>query len=270
VPIEDAQLSRARPFRLKVGDVRYDGRRLVGAIEHGLSRVQFDLALDVRDRAPFVPFPYDALYRGAFPKTKTVTPIFDARATGEILVEPARGSSRRWEVRDWPAMQGHNWGVGHADLYAWGHCNQWNEPEGRDLVFEGFSAKVKIGPRWSPLITPLVTLVGVRHRGVRYEARVVQELARSKGRIDRLRRWVFAARQADAEIDGELELHEDDTVGLYYPNPTGEMTYCLNSKIARARLRLSRPGRAPLVVTSHAAALEIATKDATHGIRMYV
>lgn len=265
VPIEDAFVTRTRPFRLAVAGVEFDGRRLAGEITHGNVRIRFDVTLTVRDPAPFVPYPLPAMYRGAFPKSKPVTPIFDARANGEVIIEGS-GATRTWEVRDWPAMEGHNWGRGHADLYAWAHINSWNEPEGREVAFEGFSGRVKIGR----VTTPLVTMIGLRHRGVRYEARLPGELLRARGRIERLRKWSFSAKQADATIEGELELRDDDTVGLYYPNPTGEMTYCLNSKIARADLRFTPRGRAAIHLTSDAAALEIGTRDASHGIRMYV
>lgn len=265
IPVEDAFITRTRPFRIEVAGVEFDGRRLHGRIEHGHARIRFDVELTTRDSAPFVPYPLPAMYRGAFPKSKPVSPIFDARASGEVIVEGS-GASRSWEVRDWPAMQGHNWGRGHADLYAWAHINAWNEPEGRDVVFEGFSGRVKVGR----LSTPLITMVGLRHRGVRYEARLPGELLRARGRIERLRKWTFGAKQADATIEGELELRDEDTVGLYYPNPTGEMTYCLNSKIARADIRFTPRGRAPMHLTSNAAALEIGTHDAAHGIRMYV
>jgi hypothetical protein len=264
IPIEEAVLARSKPFRVQAAGVEFDGKRLRGEVRHGHARVRFDLALEPRDRAPFVPFPLPSMYRGAFPKSKLVSPIFDARANGEVIVE-GNEVTRSWEVRDWPAMQGHNWGAGHADLYAWAHCNVWNEPEGRDVVLEGFSGRVKAGF----FTTPLVTIVGLRHRGVRYEARMT-ELPRARGTIENLRRWTFSARQAGALLEGTFEISEDDTVGLYYPNPTGEMTYCLNSKIARASVKFTPPGRSPIHLTSNAAALEIGTHDAAHGIRMYV
>jgi hypothetical protein len=264
IPIEEAVLARSKPFRVEAAGVAFDGRRLRGEVRHGHARVRFDLALEPRDRAPFVPFPLPSMYRGAFPKSKLVSPIFDARASGEVIVE-GNEVTRSWEVRDWPAMQGHNWGAGHADLYAWAHCNAWNEPEGRDVVLEGFSGRVKAGF----FTTPLVTVVGLRHRGVRYEARMT-ELARARGSIEDLRRWTFSAKQAGALLEGTFQLAEDDTVGLYYPNPTGDMTYCLNSKIAHAEVRFTPPGRSRIELTSDAAALEIGTHDAAHGIRMYV
>ena len=273
VPVEEAHLARERPVRLEVASVKYETiagderqrRRLVGEVVHGEARVAFDVTLTPRDLSPLVHFPHPRLYRGAFPKTKLVSPIVDALAEGEVTVVSATGT-RRWEVTSWPAMQGHNWGTGHADTYAWAHVNAWNEPEGREVVLEGFSARVRLGKK---LLTPLVTMIAVRHRGVRYEA-TLREMLRTRGSIEGLRRWSFSARQADATIEGSLSLRDDDIVGLYYPNPDGEMTYCLNSKIARATLRFCAHDRAPLMLTSDGAALEIGTHDAAHGARMYV
>jgi hypothetical protein len=57
-------------------------------------------------------------------------------------------------------------------------------------------------------------------------------------------------------------------VGLYYQNPDGAMTYCLNSKIARLTLRLRPRQGEELVLASSAAALEIGTRDPEHGVEM--
>jgi hypothetical protein len=266
VPIEEATLARARPYRIDVAGVAYDGHRVVGAIDHGGARVRFDVAIEPVDPAPLVHFPSPALYRARLPKSKLVSPIVDARARGLVEVTRA-GATDRWDVDAWPAMQGHNWGTAHADLYAWGHCNAWNESEGEGVVLEGFSAKVRLG---GVVTSPLVTVVAVRHHGARYEIRHVHEIARARGAIEGLRTWRFSTEQAGARIDGELELRVEDTVGIYYPNPNGEMTHCLNSKIARATLDLRAHQRPALHLTSERAALEIATHDPKHGVRMYV
>jgi len=47
------------------------------------------------------------------------------------------------------------------------------------------------------------------------------------------------------------------------------MTYCLNSKIARGSLRLEVAGRPALEAHSDAAALEIATRNPDHGVKMF-
>jgi hypothetical protein len=71
-------------------------------------------------------------------------------------------------------------------------------------------------------------------------------------------------------VVAELSAETDDLVGLHYANPKGSPTYCLNSKLARARVELSMPGGEKIVASSRAAALEIGTRDARHGVRMYL
>jgi hypothetical protein len=160
-------------------------------------------------------------------------------------------------------MQGHNWGKGHADLYAWCHCNVWEEEQ--DFILEGFSARVRVGP----FMTPLTTIVCARYRGVVYDFNRPLEIYRAHGDVAP-RRWTFSTHGKLARLEGIVETDTEDMVGLYYPNPDGPMTYCLNSKIAQARVRFEAAGRAPLNLTTRAAALEIGTRADDHGVRMYV
>jgi hypothetical protein len=177
---------------------------------------------------------------------------------GEVEVD-----GERWDVSRWRGMQGHNWGIGHADLYAWCHVNSWESDA--ELVVEAMSGKVRVGP----VMTPLVTLVCARFRGVSYTWNSPLELARAHGEVG-LRRYDFSAEGKRARIEASFESDTDDMVGLYYPNPDGPMTYCLNSKLSRANVRFEVLGRPPVVLRSRAAALEIGTRDAEHGVRMHV
>lgn len=211
------------------------------------------------EASPFVPFPHPSMYTGRFPKSKTLTPYPDLVMNGEVVV-----SGERWEISGWRGMQGHNWGVGHADLYAWCHVNAW-EGDTEELVVEALSGRVRVGP----VLTPVLTLVCARYRGVTYLWNGPLELVRNHGDIG-LRHYSFSAENGFARIEGSFESTTDDMVGLYYPNPEGPMTYCLNSKLSRANVRLSVRGRAPVVATSKQAALEIGTRDSEHGVRMYV
>ncbi len=225
-----------------------------GAITMGAERVAWDLAFH-GDARPMVPFPSLALYETRLPRLKYVTPLPDARFEGEITV-----GGERWVVGGWRGMQGHNWGR-HAELYAWSQVNVWDEDD--DFVLEAGSGRVRVGP----LLTPMTTIVCVRHRGVVYEMNRPFDLLRARGDVS-FRRYAFSARGPFARIEGVLEADAEDMVGLNYPNPEGSTTYCLNSKVARARVRFEAQGRPPLVITSRAAALEVGTRDADHGVRM--
>jgi len=241
----------------RADELSMEDRRTHGRISHRDHSIAWNLDFMGTAR-PLVPFPYESMYGGRFPKTKTCTPLPDARFNGEIIVD-----GERWDVEGWRGMQGHNWGRGHAEHYAWCHANLWEEDD--SFILEGMSARVRVGP----MRTPLLTLISVRHRGVAYDFNRPLDLVRATGDIG-LRRFAFSASNSRARIEGELEAGTDDFVGLYYPNPEGPMTYCLNSKLARARLRFEAKGSAPIALTTRAAALEIGTRDEDHGVRMYV
>jgi hypothetical protein len=235
--------------------MRMEPGRTSGAIAAHGERIAWDLSFAGEPR-PLSLLPAQALYDAPLPKSKLVTPLPDARFDGFV-----EAFGERWPVEAWRGAEGHNWGTGHAELYAWCHANVFEG--GEDFVLEGVSARVRVGP----VLTPLTTLVAVRHRGVEYDFDRPIDVARARGDLT-LRSWTFSARSRHASIEGSVEADTEDMVGLYYANPQGPMTYCLNSKLARARVRFEADGRPPLVLTSRAAALEIGTRDDAHGVEM--
>ena len=267
VPFERAHFSdRALDVRIEDVALRSDVTR--GLVESGGRSIAWDLEL-LSDGIPLVHFPYDAMYEGAFPSTKIVSPFPDLRARGQLTV-----NGERWEIDRWPGLLGHNWGPHHTPAYAWSHCNVWERdgagdalgaPLEEELIFEGMSGRTKLGP----VLSPLTTLLCLRWRGVRYELNTPLDLARNRGNVTP-RRWEFQGSDRHLTLSGEVWAETDDFVGLLYENPTGPPTHCLNTKLARARLSIAIQGRPPLSVRSRAAALEIGTLDPTHGVRIYV
>jgi hypothetical protein len=263
VPFESARFARGTL------DVEIDGCELSlgrarGAIASGTRRLAWDLAVGPERSAPIVHLPRAALYEAPFPSSKLVTPLADGRVSGALQVDRGDGSAiEEWNVGEWPAMIGHNWGRSHARLYAWVHCNSFDDAE--DLAFEAVSARVRMGP----VLSPMGTAVFVRWKGRRWDLNARELIGHNRGSIS-LRRWEVTAAGQGIEVRAELAAETDDFVGLHYPNPSGAMTYCLNTKLARARLELRLPGQAPMIATSRAAALEIGTHDRQHGVRMYL
>lgn len=256
---ETVPLSRARfgedALDVTVAGLAIGEGTLSGAVASGDHRVAFDLRFTT-GAPPLVPYPSERMYAGPFPSTKVVSPHPDSRFTGTYEVD---GEAIR--VEQWRGMQGHNWGPRHTELYAWGHVNQWEGDE--ELVFEGMTGRVKIGP----LLAPPLTVLSVRVKGVRYDFNGPLVMLRARGAIGS-RSYRFAAKSALATFSGELWAETKDFVGLSYENPDGEVTYCLNSKIARGRARLSIPGRPEVEAVTRAAALEIGTRDPEHGVAM--
>ncbi len=257
VPFEAARFSRDA-LDVEVDGVTLQAHASRGAVASGGRRVEWSLAL--RGIAPpLVHFPADWMYDAPLPSSKLVSPLPDVRLNGEVVVNGAR-----WSVDGWHGLVGHNWGRRNAPRYAWGHCNTWDEGAG-DLVLEGLSAHVSLGP----VLSPMTTLLCIRHRGESYELNALADLIMNRGEISP-RRWKFEGRNARVRVTGEMWGETDDFVGLFYPNPDGTMTHCLNTKIGRARVEIEADGRAPIVARSSSAALEIGTMDPHHGVRMYV
>jgi hypothetical protein len=204
--------------------------------------------------------PSNVLYeRAGFPRTKLLSPESDARFSGWV-----QAAERRLELRDWPGMQGHNWGRGHAARYAWAQASAFAGHPG--TTFEGASAVAHVGP----LTTPLLTLALLRHAGRTFDFRGAHHWWNRSARITP-GRWSFRATAADALIDVSVESAARDTAGLMYEDPDGGHAICLNSKLARCRIELAvRAGRgfgsAETLLCEDAAALEILLRDGSHAI----
>lgn len=250
-------------------DVVVDGCELSlgharGAIASGGRSLAWDLGVGPALAAPIVHLPSLALYDDRVPSGKAVTPVSDARASGIVRVR--RGpyeDEERWDVESWPAMIGHHWGRVHPHLFAWAHCNAWDDAE--ELVFEGLSTRIRVGP----MLSPMPTAIFVRWRGQEWNLNTHELLGPNRGTIS-MRRWEATARGDGLRVHVELGAATDDLVGLHYPNPDGAMTYCLATKLARARIELHLPGGRLVTAKSCAAALELGTRDRHHGVRMYL
>lgn len=252
----DASFS-ADGLDVRVGSLRLREGATSGDLTSQGVRVRWDLTYEPLDVA-LVPFPSPRFYTGSFPRSKLVSPCPHALFSGWYEVDGART-----EVAGWRGMQGHNWGAGHAFRYAWAHCNQFEQDP--DFLLEGLTGRVRVGPA----LTPPITLLCVRHRGVRYEWTRLVDWPRSRGSMT-TRRWEFSAHSDLGRIEGHLEATTEDLVGLLYENPSGPPAHCLNSKLSRAEVLFQPAGRPPLRLTSRSAALEIGTTDTSHGVKMHV
>ncbi|MBW2260562.1 MAG: hypothetical protein JRG91_01210 [Deltaproteobacteria bacterium] len=198
------------------------------------------------------------LLRAPIPRIKFVSPMPDAAFSGRFTIDGEERSTGGWR-----GMLGHNWGSRHNELYAWTHCNLFDAE--KDTVFEAGCTSL----RFAGLETPLLTTATLRHRGRHYE--LTRSLTTRNRRSDlSYYRWFFSVAEPPVRIEGVVQCAKDEMVGLYYDNPDGRMTYCLNTKIARVKLSLFEEGCDDVVLTSGSAAFEIGTADPHHGVWMAV
>ncbi|MFZ2159507.1 MAG: hypothetical protein WAV72_25765 [Bradyrhizobium sp.] len=246
----------ASSFGVRVGKATLLPNRLEGTIEGTQHRFAWDLKFE-GDSPPALLLPL-ALYQGRFPAAKSVVSLPMARFGGVLSVD-----GKQIEIADWIGSQNHNWGSRHTDLYAWGQVAGFDNQS--DSFLEVATALLRLGPFWTPPITPMV----LRHMQREYVFTGLGQAIRARGKFGYFS-WQFASRNRDAEIAATISAPREAFVGLRYYNPPGGVKHCLNSKIARCTLRLTdrRAGTTEVLETKSRAAFEILTDDETHGVEM--
>jgi hypothetical protein len=270
VPFERASFA-AGALGAEIDGCRLSPESAHGRVESGGRAIAYDLSFESLD-PPIVHLPARWMYSPAFPfqKLASVMPNVRVRGTATVQGEP-------WALQAWPGMVGHTWGHAHSEPYAWGHCNAWDSADAPDgdvgrgsgphetVVLEGFTA------RPSALLPP-VTSLSLRVGGEAFPLNGFASLAQNAGSITP-RRWSFRAFRAArprVEVAGEMWADTDDFAGLFFHQPDGSECLCLSSMLARAEITLSIAGRPPRTLRSGRAALELATSDPDHGVRMHV
>ncbi len=199
--------------------------------------------------APLSIFPFEALVRGPFPRSKLLTPLPALRVSGALELP-----GETVTLDGWAGMQGHNWGKEHAFEYAWGQCLF---PEA-DAMVEGFTGRIRLAGRTSPRISALVVRRGAR--SYRFDA--LFDVWRQAATLT-TERWALRLRGRDGEAELTMDAAGRPMVCLGYWNPDGALSYCFNSKLSRVSLTV-RPsdGAAFTCESAHGGALEFLRREA--------
>ncbi len=259
IPLKEAVFPREGEDELNIdtNDFTVSNNRLSGKWENGKHEISCDLKMQVHEN-PMELFFHKKLYTMRFPKTKLVTPAPVATFDGEYVVD-----GERVEVKGWKGMGGHNWGSEHTPVYVWCQINSWDGNE--DIVFEGVTARARMGRR----LTPSMTIVTIKAEGETFSFNGPIRMFLNRGLIGPMK-WNFSAGDDIEGVSGEVVASPAESAGLYYRNPDGSVIHCLNSKLASAKLALKRPGKPETILTSNQAALELGSPDKCYGVEMLV
>ncbi len=235
-----------------IAGAHLDSGGLSGSATSGGHALSWDLRY-AGGGAPLLLLP-ETLYPRRLPKAKALVGQPMARFTGTLNVDGEEIS-----IDGWVGSQNHNWGSKHTDRYAWGQvCGFDEDPE---AFLECSTARLRLGPVWSPWMSPVVLRLG----GQTLRWNGLWQAARARGQY-RPYDWTIATGGADGELTVRVHADPDDFVALRYGNPPGGSKICLNSKIARCELTLRRGGRV-LQLHSSRAAFEILEDEAPHGVQ---
>lgn len=253
VPVEQCTFARGE-FRVGIKENVLESGIARGRIPGSGTEIEWNLNYS-GDSEPLFDLPHK-YYSGGFPKAKVLVSLPLARFSGHFRV-----NDRTAKITDWIGSQNHNWGVKHTDHYAWGQVAGFeNRP---DTFLEVATARLKIGPLW----TPFLTMIVLRHDGREYPMNRLSS-ALGRGSFDYFK-WNFRGSVSGLELSGSIRAAKEDFVCLPYYNPPGGVKYCLNSKIADCELRILRPdGKRENLRAESRAAFEILTDDRSgHGLR---
>ncbi len=202
-----------------------------------------------------------AYYHRRWPKAKSLVGLPMAVFNGTVTVD-----GQAIAISDWVGSQNHNWGSQHTDFYAWGQVAGFDTHP--DTFLELASARLKLGPLWTPFLSPIVLC----HAGQTIVLNSLMQTMRPRIHLHYFT-WQFAATSPLVDLQGTISAPRSAFVGLRYANPPGGSKVCLNTKIAACTLQLIHklPGLATTEVlsTRHRAAFEILTTDSAHGVGVY-
>ncbi|PJZ69734.1 hypothetical protein CH373_11180 [Leptospira perolatii] len=253
-PIQECEF-RSRPLFARIGNSSMTESEVIGNSQARPGSPKFEWNLKIEGGGkPLLLFP-ENLYEGGFPKAKVLVGSPSSRFTGRISVDGTEIS-----ILNWQGSQNHNWGPKHTDQYAWGQVAGFDSDSGAFL--ELATAQIKIGPFWTPPLTPIV----FRFKEKEYRLNKIIECF---GRADyHYFEWNFKASTPDILIEGKIHANPSDFVCLKYNNPPGGWKYCLNTKIARSEILVTLKGETSpqRLVSKNSAAFEILTSDSKHGL----
>ncbi|MEH6345975.1 MAG: tocopherol cyclase family protein [Bermanella sp.] len=201
---------------------------------------------------PLLPQKY---YKRALPKAKALVSLPNALFKGTITV-----NGQPIEIDNWRGSENHNWGSQHTDEYAWGQvCGFDNMP---DSFLECSTARVKLGPIWSPWLNLAVLRVGQEE----YRFNGVWQALKNSGQYQYFN-WKMHCKNKDFTLKVVMHTDKKNVAGLNYRNPPGGSHTCLNSKVAGVDVMLLK-GQQVIhrLHSQYGGAFEILTDDESHGV----
>ncbi|MBW2595049.1 MAG: hypothetical protein JRC93_03590 [Deltaproteobacteria bacterium] len=258
-PLSDC-LFKENDFNIRVGEASLDSRNAKGMSSSGENSIGWDLDYSGNE-SPLLLLP-PKFYNRSFPKAKSLVGLPMAVFNGLITV-----NGMEIPIENWVGSQNHNWGQKHTDHYAWGQVAGFdNDPES---FFEIGTARLKMGPVWTPFMTVMV----LRKGGREYRLNNMVQSLRAKGSFDYFS-WRFMSEDETVRVEGDISALPHYFVGFNYYNPPGGIKHCLNTKIASCRLYITNKKgtngkKTEILETRFRAAFEILTDDRGHGIRIH-
>ena len=131
-----------------------------------------------------------------------------------------------------------------------------------------FTPETAARTRIAGWLTPRLTAIWVRRGAETYRFNRIRDLSKHQV-VLAYPRWTVSAKGPEGELELEMLAKPEEIVCLGYYNPDGALSYCLNSKLAEARLVVRPAQGEPFEYTSqHGAALEFLSPALPDGLEV--
>ena len=255
IPMSNCQFS-PNGINVRVGEATLAPGQLTGAINNTNNNLSWELGYkqdgNANDTLLFLP---KKLYQMKLPKAKAIVGQPNALFNGTLTV-----NNRTINLENWRGSENHNWGSQHTDEYAWGQVAGFDD--NADAFLECITARIKIGPFWSPELTIAV----FRMNGKEYRFNTIKTALKAQasyGFFD----WSFKTTNGLETLEAHIQAPRKHFIGLTYNNPPGGTHTCLNTKIASCSISLTeKNGKAHKLTTKNRAAFELLTDLSNHGV----
>ena len=230
---------------ITVGGHTFGPGRAAGSAEALGHRGSWDLRLDTGSGA-LEHLPAAWMYTARLPRTKTLSPVCDARLDGHVEVD-----GHRVEVTGWRGMAGHNWGAEHAERWIWLHGVDFEGAP--DAWIDVALGRIRVGPFTTPWIANGALHVDGRRRtlggiGAIRSTRVEEEPTRARIRI------------GDVGID--LTNPDGQTVAYVYADPPGGDHHSLHCSVAAVDVTVG----GHRLRSAHGGCYELGVREHDHGV----
>ncbi len=249
---ENNLISNQEPQVFHRGDIRLDRKQAIGYAKD----IKWNLTFEDSQKR-FLLFP-KWLYQFGFAKSFYASHFLDLNFSGMIQIKQTT-----YEIKNAKGMMGHIYGKKHAQEWAWAHCNVFTNAGADNVVFEGISARVKMGPWLSPVLSSFVCFVN----DTCYTFSGFWKLTSASSCYGN-GKWQFKTQANGVSLSGELIADDPTTVALVeYRDPDNTPLWCRNSKLASLKLHLQDPNKNidKVFIAENTAAFELVDRQKPQG-----
>lgn len=182
--------------------------------------------LDFKDMGKSFLFVPSFLTKLGFLKNRYESQFQDIRFFGEVGVQ-----GKTWQIQNQPGMIGHITGNKQAHDWVWIHCNEFSEQE--DVVFEGLSARLKMG---GLVCGPFSNFV-LYDDGQKYVFDNLRTFLSAKTSLEN-DDFTFVAKKQHLTLTGKVCFDQFQPAVVEYHDTDLSKLYCRNSKRATLDLKL--------------------------------